>query len=61
MKEPPLCMKRATEKAMSSAGLYGTAPPNSGYLINYVQIHTHYFCSETCLNNHGFTVWIYFK
>ena len=41
MKEPPLCMKRATEKAMSSAGLYGTAPPNSGNLINYVQIHTH--------------------
>lgn len=36
MKEPPFCMKRATEKAMSSAGLYGTAPPNSVNLVNYL-------------------------
>lgn len=34
-------MKRATEKAMSSAGLNGTAPPNSVNLVNYLQIHTH--------------------
>ena len=34
-------MKRATEKAMSSAGLYGTAPPNSeNLIIFFLQIHT---------------------
>ena len=45
-------MKRATEKAMSSAGLYGTAPPNSVNLVNYfLQIHTEIllFCNKTYL------------
>lgn len=32
MKEPPFCMNRATENAKSSAGLWGTGPPNSVYL-----------------------------
>lgn len=29
MKEPPFWINLATENAKSSAGLYGTAPPNS--------------------------------
>ncbi|CAH2077910.1 unnamed protein product [Thlaspi arvense] len=36
VEEPPFCMKRATEKAMSSAGLYGTAPPNSVNLVCFL-------------------------
>lgn len=34
MNDPPFCINLATEKAKSSAGREGTAPPNSVYLQN---------------------------
>lgn len=32
MNDPPFCINLATAKAKSSAGRYGTGPPNSVYL-----------------------------